>query len=106
MPWPSLCHNRPDLDRDPSPVHAGPGLRDLHRFRDAGGFEQRVTAEDLLGLHVRAIGHPVCPDRLPLVRTGRPGGALFTDSTNDRTTVSTSPGCKSTAASWWCTVAG
>ena len=68
MPVASLRHYRPDLHRDPSSVHAGPGLGDLYRLIDGVGLQQRVTAKDLLGLHERAVGHPACPHGLGLVR--------------------------------------
>src|SRR5262249_13096965 len=64
----SLGHDRPDLQYDPSPVYAWPGPGDRHRLVDVGRLQQRVAGEDLLGLHERAVGHPVRPDRLGLVR--------------------------------------
>jgi RNA polymerase sigma-70 factor (ECF subfamily) len=54
-------HRGPDLDRDPAPVHPGPGLRDLHRLLEGVGVEDRIPAERLLGLHERPVGDPAGP---------------------------------------------
>ena len=52
----SHLHRGPDLDRDPAPVHPGPGLGDLHGLLDGVGLEHREPAERLLGLHERPVG--------------------------------------------------
>jgi RNA polymerase sigma factor (sigma-70 family) len=50
--------DRPNLDRDPASVHAGPGLRDVDGLLDRVRLNRREPAEHLLGLDVRPVGHP------------------------------------------------
>ena len=50
--------DRPNLDRDPAPVHARPGLRDVGRLVDRVRLDGREPAEHLFGLYVGAVGHP------------------------------------------------
>ena len=52
----SHLHRGPDLDRDPAPVHPGPGLGDVDGLLDGVGLEHREPAERLLGLHERPVG--------------------------------------------------
>jgi RNA polymerase sigma factor (sigma-70 family) len=50
--------DRPNLDRDPAPVHARPGLRDVGRLVDGVRLDGREPAEHLFGLDVGPVGHP------------------------------------------------
>lgn len=53
--------DRAELDRDPAPLHARPALRDLDRLIHGPDVEDRVAADDLLGLDVRPVGDPGGP---------------------------------------------
>jgi RNA polymerase sigma factor (sigma-70 family) len=46
-----------DLDGHPAPVDARPRAGDLDGLVDRVGLNYRVSAEDFLGLHERAVGH-------------------------------------------------
>ena len=61
-----LAHldDRPDLNRDPAAVDAGPRLRDLDGLVDGVGVDHRVTAEHLLGLDERPVGDRAGAHRL------------------------------------------
>ena len=72
----SHLHDGPDLDRDPAPVHPGPGLGDLDGLLDGVGLQDRVPAERLLGLHERAVGDAAGPHRLGRGRRGQLVAAL------------------------------
>ena len=50
--------DRPDLDRDPAAVHAGPALGDIGGLVDRVRLDDREPAEHLLGLDVGPVGHP------------------------------------------------
>ena len=50
--------DRPNLDRDPAPVHAGPGLGDVDGIFNRVRLDRREPAEHLLGLDVGPVGHP------------------------------------------------
>jgi RNA polymerase sigma factor (sigma-70 family) len=56
--------DRPHLDRDPAPVHAGPALRDVGGLLDRVRLDDREPAEHLLGLDVGPVGHPGRPHGL------------------------------------------
>src|ERR1700733_7927864 len=53
---------RPDLDRDPAPVDARPGLGDVDGLVHRVGLDDRVPAEHLLGLDERPVGDRAGPD--------------------------------------------
>ncbi|MGD0701750.1 MAG: sigma-70 family RNA polymerase sigma factor [Trebonia sp.] len=53
--------DRANLHRDPAAVHARPGPGDVDRLVDRVGLEHRVTAEHLLGLDIRPVGHHARP---------------------------------------------
>ena len=61
--------DRPDLDRDPAAVHAGPGLGDVGGLVDRVRLDERVPAEHLLGLDVRPVGQPGRSHRLRRLRS-------------------------------------
>jgi RNA polymerase sigma-70 factor (ECF subfamily) len=72
--------DRPNLDRDPAAVHAGPGLRDVGGLVNRVRLDGREPAEHLFGLDVRAVGHPGRshglgrPRSLQLVSAFQPAG--------------------------------
>jgi RNA polymerase sigma-70 factor (ECF subfamily) len=74
--------DRAELDRDPAPVDARPGLRDLDRLVHGRHVQDRKSAEDLFGLDEGAVGDPGAPDGLG----GRRGLQL-------RAAVGQLPGC-------------
>jgi RNA polymerase sigma factor (sigma-70 family) len=53
-----------ELDRDPAPLDARPGLRDLDRLVHGRDIQDREAAEDLFGLDERPVGDPGAPDGL------------------------------------------
>ncbi|HEX6448150.1 MAG TPA: DUF6596 domain-containing protein [Trebonia sp.] len=64
--YPDSAHldDRAELDRDPAPVDARPGLRDLDRLVHGRHVQDRESAENLFGLDERAVGDPGAPDGL------------------------------------------
>ena len=56
--------DRPNLDRDPAAVHAGPGLGDVDGLVDRVRLDGREPAEHLFGLDVRPVGQPARSHRL------------------------------------------
>jgi RNA polymerase sigma factor (sigma-70 family) len=56
--------DRAELDRNPAPFDARPGLRDLDRLVHGRDVQDRKSAEDLFGLDERPVGDPGAPDGL------------------------------------------
>ena len=56
--------DRPNLDRDPAAVHAGPGLGDVDGLVNRVRLDGREPAEHLFGLDVRPVGQPGRSHRL------------------------------------------
>jgi hypothetical protein len=61
-----MLDDRPNLEGDQPAIHARPGLRELNCFVDVVRLEDRVAADDLLGLDERPIRDGRPADRLCL----------------------------------------